>query len=237
MNSLEYTMFIRDFAENILLSLNLDYKNYISFKKENGELKNKLDCYELDHTITYTAYNLVLKGKQKLYMYEKNGKIIISLDYYKSEKALGKIEMKLPKQVMTDFKRKRILRKLKCMNYPVEYKQYSEYARDSLYIMDLIKMESEKLTKEYVSVNFNSDKCTDKYTLYREIRKRKYQKILVEHIFLKLNQGFHKYLKVSTDDIVVFNSPTVDELNCMINDLLNDRKTIKEIRNVLYQRL
>lgn len=236
MNNFEYTMFIRDFAENILLSLNLDYKNYIFFNKEDGKLKNKLDCYELDQTITHTAYNLVLKGKQRLYIYEKDHKIIVSLDYYKSEKILGKIDIKLPKKVMTNSKRKRIIRKLKNMNYPVEYKKYPEYARDNLYVMNLIKIESEKLTKEYVSVNFDSDKCTDKYILYREIRKREYQKILVEYIFLKLNQSFHKYLNVSIDDTLVFNSHTVEELKYMMDDLIYDKKTIKEIRNALYQR-
>ena len=80
-NSLSYTLFIRDFAENILLSLNMDYRKYIDFNKKDSMLKTKIDYHNIDNTITHIAYNLLINGKQKIYFYEKNNKAIISLNY------------------------------------------------------------------------------------------------------------------------------------------------------------
>ena len=153
-NSLSYTLFIRDFAENILLSLNMDYRKYIDFNKKDSMLKTKIDYHNIDNTITHIAYNLLINGKQKIYFYEKNNKAIISLNYHKQEKVIGVVTIKFPNKIMNSFKRKRILRQLKKMNYPKSDGYIdSNYSRDSLFIMNLIKDKSDKITKDYLSVN------------------------------------------------------------------------------------
>ena len=126
------------------------------------------------------------------------------MNHHKEEKLLGKIKIKFPNRIMNCFKRKKILRQLKEMNYPSSDRYNdNDYPRDSLFIMNLIKAKSEKLTKEYLSVN-NTEKCTDQYILFREIRKRKYQKMLVNHIMDELNKSFHQFLNITDcDDNIV----------------------------------
>lgn len=234
-DSLAYTLFVRDFTENILLSLNMDYRNYISFNKKDSVLKNKIDYHNIDNTITYIAHSLLINGKQNIYFYDKNNKLIISLNYYKEEKMLGKTKIKMPNKIMNCFKRKRILSQLKKMNYPSgRIYNDNDYPRDSLFIMNLIKTKSDKLTKEYLSVN-NVEKCTEQYILFREIRKRKYQKKLVNYIMDELNKNFHRLLDITdSDDNIIFISLSLEELNLTEKDLINNRKTIDEVLKILY---
>ena len=234
-DSLAYTLFVRDFTENILLSLNMDYKNYISFNKKNSVLKNKIDYHNIDNIITHIAHSLLINGKKNIYFYDKNNKLIISLNYHKEEKLLGKSNIKMPNKIMNCFKRKRILSQLKKMNYPSsESYNDNDYPRDSLFIMNLIKTKSDKLTKEYLSTN-NVEKCTDQYILFREIRKRKYQKKLVNHIVDELNKNFHQLLDITdSDDNIIFISQSLEELNLIEKELMNNNKTIDEILKILY---
>lgn len=236
-DSLAYTSFVRDFTENILLSLNMNYRNYISFNKEDSKLKNKIDYHNIDNTIIQIAHSLLINGKQNIYFYDKNNKLIISLDYYKEEKMLGKTKIKMPNKIMNFFKRKRILRQLKKMNYPSgQSYNDNDYPRDSLFIINLIKTKSDKLTKEYSSVN-NIEKCTDQYMLFREIRKRKYQKKLVDYIIDELNKKIHQLLDITdSDDNIIFISPSLEELNLAEKELINNRKTIDEVSKILYPR-
>lgn len=234
-NSLSYTLFIRDFVENILLSLNMDYRKYIDFNKKDSMLKTKIDYHNIDNTITHIAYNLLINGKQKIYFYEKNNKAIISLNYHKQEKVIGVVTIKFPNKIMNSFKRKRILRQLKKMNYPRSDGYVdSNYSRDSLFIMNLIKDKSDKITKEYLSVN-SAEKCTDQYILYREIRKRKYQKTLVNHILDELNKGFHQFLNIKDcDDNIIFLSQSLEELDLLEEELISNKKTSDEVLKILY---
>lgn len=234
-DSLAYTLFVRDFTENILLSLNMDYKNYISFNKKNSVLKNKIDYHNIDNIITHIAHSLLINGKQNIYFYDKNNKLIISLNYHKEENLLGKSNIKMPNKIMNCFKRKRILSQLKKMNYPSsESYNDNDYPRDSLFIMNLIKTKSDKLTKEYLSTN-NVEKCTDQYILFREIRKRKYQKKLVNHIVDELNKNFHQLLDITdSDDNIIFISQSLEELNLIEKELMNNNKTIDEVLKILY---
>lgn len=234
-DSLAYTLFVRDFTENILLSLNMDYRNYISFNKKNSVLKNKIDFHNIDNIITHIAHSLLINGKQNIYFYDKNNKLIISLNYHKEEKLLGKSNIKMPNKIMNCFKRKRILSQLKKMNYPSsESYNDTDYPRDSLFIMNLIKTKSDKLTKEYLSTN-NVEKCTDQYILFREIRKRKYQKKLVNHIVDELNKNFHQLLDITdSDDNIIFISQSLEELNLIEKELMNNNKTIDEALKILY---
>ena len=137
---------------------------------------------------------------------------------------------------MTTFTRKRILNSLKKMAYPQGDNVVDKnYPRDSLFLMNLMGKASLKLTKKYVSVNTNLEKCTDQYILFREIRKRKYQKMLVSHIFDELNKQFHKVLKIDDeDDNIIFVSQSLEELNKIEEDLLNDNKTVGEVLKLLY---
>ena len=235
-NSLAYTLFIRDFAESILLSLNNDYNEYIKFNKNDGILKSKLDYHDIDTTISHIAYSLLLKGKQRIYLYDTGNKIIISLSYYNNEKMIGNFKIKFPNNVINNFRRKKILNQLKKMVYPYsdKYKDAS-YSRDMLFIMDLIKKKSDRITRKYLSVNNHSEKCTDQYILFREIRKRKYQKMLVDHIFNELNKQLHLYLNIcDKEDNIFFESQSLEELNLMEQDLLNNNKKISEILKILY---
>lgn len=234
-NSLEYTLFIRNFVENILLSLNFDYKNYIEFDKKESLLKKKIDYHNIDTTISHIAYNLLIKGKQKIYFYDKDSKIIISMNYHKEEKVIGKMNLKFPRKIMSCFRRRKILYKLKKMNYlsSDNYKD-NNYTSYSLFIMELIKKNSVKLTKDYSSVNSNSEKCTDQYILFREIRKRKYQKMLVNYIFDELNKAFHKFLNITDDDNIAFVSQSLGELYSIEDDLLSNKKKVSEILKMLY---
>lgn len=234
-NSLEYTIFIRDFVENILLSLNMDYRNYISFNKKGSLLKEKVDCHNLDKTISYIAYNLLIKGKQEVYFYSKDGKIIISTNYDKEENMIDKIRLRFPRKIMSNLKRRKILNRLKRMNCLREnnYKD-NNYAKYNLFIMELIKKDSEKLTKDYSAINSNIDKYTDQYILYREIRKRKNQKILVSYIFNKINKTLHRYLNITDNDNLVFVSQTLEELDLIESDLINNKKTINESLKAIY---
>lgn len=75
-NSLSYTLFIRDFAENILLSLNMDYRKYIDFNKKDSMLKTKIDYHNIDNTITHIAYNLLINGKKKYISMKKIIKLL-----------------------------------------------------------------------------------------------------------------------------------------------------------------
>ena len=211
-NSLEYTIFIRDFVENILLSLNMDYRNYISFNKKGSLLKEKVDCHNLDKTISYIAYNLLIKGKQEVYFYSKDGKIIISAHYDKEEKIIDKIRLRFPRKIMGNLKRRKILNRLKRMNCLGE----------------------NNLTKDYSAINSNIDNYTDQYILYREIRKRKNQKILVSYIFDKINKTLHSYLNITDNDNLVFISQTLEELDLIESDLINNKKTINELLKVIY---
>lgn len=235
-NSLEYILFIRNFAENILLSLNRDYHKYISFNKKNSVLEKKLDCNGIDNTISRIAYNLLIKGKQAVYLYDSDSKIVISLNYYKEKTMIKKFTIRFPTKVMNNFTRKRILINLKRMIYPQSNNfTDKDYTRDNLFIMGFMRHKSIKLTKNYVSVNVNSEKCTDQYILFREIRKRKYQKMLVNHIFDELNKQFHKALKIDEkDDNIIFVSQSLKELDEIEKDLLNNNKTIEEIQKKLY---
>ncbi len=234
-NSLAYTLFVRDFVENILLSLNMDYGKYIDFNKKDSILKTKIDYYNIDNTINHIAYSLLIYGKQTIYFYNKNNKVIVSLNHHKEEKLLGKIKIKFPNRIMNCFKRKKILRQLKEMNYPSsDSYNDNDYPRDSLFIMNLIKAKSEKLTKEYLSVN-NTEKCTDQYILFREIRKRKYQKMLVNHIMDELNKSFHQFLNITDcDDNIIFISQSLEELNMLEKELISNKKTINEVLKILY---
>jgi len=234
-DSLAYTLFVRDFTENILLSLNMDYRNYISFNKKNSVLKNKIDYHNIDNTITHIAHSLLINGKQNIYFYDKNNKLIISLNYHKEEKLLGKSNIKMPNKIMNCFKRKRILSQLKKMNYPSsESCNDNDYPRDSLFIMNLINTKSDKLTKEYLSTN-NVEKYTDQYILFREIRKRKYQKKLVNHIVDELNKNFHQLFDITdSDDNIIFISQSLEELNLIEKELMNNNKTIDEVLKILY---
>lgn len=234
-NSLSYTLFIRNFAENILLSLNIDYRNYIVFSKKDSKLKTKLDYHSIDNTITHIAYSLLINGKQKIYFYEKNNKIIISLNYHKQEKMIGEVTIIFPNEIMNSFKRNSILRQLKKMNYPKSDGYIdNNYSRDSLFIMDLIKNKSDKITKDYLSVS-SAEKCTDQYILYREIRKRKYQKMLVNHILDELNKSLHQFLDITDcDDNIIFVSHSLDELSLLEDELISNKKTIDEVLKILY---
>src|SRR5699024_5014685 len=107
--------------------------------------------------------------------YDKNTRIVVSLKFYENEKIVRKFTIRFPKKVMTTFTRKRILNSLKKMTYPQGDNVVDKnYPRDSLFLMNLMGKASLKLTKKYVSVNTNLEKCTDQYILFREIRKRKY---------------------------------------------------------------
>lgn len=235
-NSLEYTLFVRDFVENILLSLNLDYRNYINFSKKESILKKKVDYHNIDTTISYIAYNMLIKGKQIIYFYEKDNKIIISIDYHKEEKLVGKEKLIFPRKIMSYYKRKKILYKLKRMKFlNNDFNKDDNDMRYNLFIMDLVKNTSNKITKDYSSISSNTEKYTDQYILYREIRKRKYQKMLVNYIFDKLNMSFHKILSIKDkDDKMIFVSQSLEELNTIEDDLLNNKKNIKEILKILY---
>lgn len=235
-NSWEYTLFIKNFVENILLSLNCDYNKYISFNKKDSILEKKLDYSNIDNIISRIAYNLLINGKQVIYLYDKNTRIVVSLKFYENEKIDRKFTIRFPKKVMTTFTRKRILNSLKKMTYPQGDNVVDKnYPRDSLFLMNLMGKASLKLTKKYVSVNTNLEKCTDQYILFREIRKRKYQKMLVSHIFDELNKQFHKVLKIDDeDDNIIFVSQSLEELNKIEEDLLNDNKTVGEVLKILY---
>ena len=136
---------------------------------------------------------------------------------------------------MNTFKRRRILKQLKKMSYPNSDNYIDDnYPRDILFIMNLIKTKAAKITKDYLSVN-NSEKCTDQYILYREIRKRKYQKQLVNHIIDKLNKSLHKFLNITDcDDNIIFISHSLEELNLLEDELIGNKKTINEVIKVLY---
>ena len=235
-NSWEYTLFVKNFVENILLSLNCDYKKYISFNKKDSILEKKLNYSNIDNIISLIAYNLLINGKQVIYLYNKNDKIVVSLKFYKEEKIARKFTIKFPKKVMTTFTRKRILTNLKKMSYPQSNNiTEKDYARDNLYLINLMGQASLKLTKKYVSVNTNLEKSTDQYILFREIRKRKYQKMLISHIFNELNQQLHKVLKIDDeDDNIIFVSQSLEELDKIEDDLLNNHKTIDEVLKILY---
>ena len=233
-SSLPYILFIRDFSENILLSLNMDYNKYIRFNNKDSILKKNLDYHDIDRTISHIAYNLLIEGKQKVYLYNSNNKIIISLDYCEEE-IIGTFKLKFPKNIMSCFKRKRLLYKLKKMNY-LSNDNYmdSNYPRDSIFITELIKQKSTKLTKKYVSVNMDSRECTDQYILFREIRKRKHQKILVDYIINELNKNFHRFLGINSNDKLEFVSQSMEELELIEKELLENSKTIDEILKILY---
>lgn len=235
-NSLEYTIFVRDFVENILLSLNLDYNNYISINKKNGLLKKKLDTYRLDTIITRIAYNVFIMGKQKIVLYEKNNKIIISINDDYDEKIINKFIIKCPKDVITFFKRRKLKRALNKMKYPTCINNNDKnFQRDYLFIIDVIDFTFEKLTKDYLSTKASNDKYTSEYILFREIRKRKKQKLLINHIFNEINKQLHKSLNINDkDDVITFNSHSLKELDSLEKDLLNSNKTLKEIDNDLF---
>lgn len=234
-NSLEYTLFVRDFVENILLSLNSDYKNYIDFSMKNSILKTKIDKYNIDTIISNIAYNLLIKGKQIVYIYDKDDKLIVSLDYFDNEKMIDKIKLKFPSNVMTNNSRKKVLKRIKRMNIQnFENNTDSNYPRDSVFLMDLIQKKYIKLTKDYTSVNSNRENCTDQYILFREIRKRKKQTILVNYIFNELNKSFHRILQISEDDNMSFVSLSLKELDLLEDDLVKKNKKVEEILKKLY---
>ena len=238
-NSLEYTFFVHDFVENILLSLNLDYHHYIDFNNKNGILNTKVDCYELDHTVSLIAYNLLINGKQQVFLYDINDKVVISLIYSDKEKLLRKFVLKFPKQIMSDSKRKNILKKLKKMKY-LDYGSCNDekFPQYNLYIMDLVKRDYDVLTKDFVSIRDSSKSSTDFYYLFREIRKRKSQKILINYIFDKLNYHFHKvFNNLDSDDIIIFKSHSLEELNILEDDLLNNKRTVSEVNKKLNPRI
>lgn len=234
-NSTEYILFIKNFVENILLSLNCDYNKYISFKK-NSCLAKKIHYKGIDNILSNIAYNLLINGKQQIYLYSKDDKIVISLSNYKDKMLIRKFKIKFPTKVMTTFKRKRILITLGKMVYPNNDNfMDKDYVRNNLFIMTLMRHKSLKLTKNYVSVNIGLEKCTDQYILFREIRKRKYQKMLVNHILDKLNKQLHKVLKINDKtDNIIFVSQSLEEMDEIEKDLLNNKKTVDEAQKILY---
>lgn len=236
-NNLNYIMFFRDFAENILLNLNCDYSNYLTFSKKSSKLKRILYDTRLDSVISNIAYGLIEKGYQRVYIYKSKDKVYLSISKYKEEKELGKFTLFLPMKIMNPIKRILILKELKRMNYLTadEYND-SEYPRDSLYIMELIRKKASKITKDYTSTN-SMDKATDHYILYREIRKRIKQTLLVNYILEKINKSIHKYINdIETDDYIIFNCLTIEKLQELESNLLNNKTTIKEINEILWRK-
>lgn len=238
-NSLQYTLLTRDFVEHILLSLNSDYRNYIKFNMKKSKLSNLLYLEHFDRVISSIAYNTFIHGKQIVYFYDKNNKIVLTLEKHVEEKLLGKTMIKFPKKIMNGWVRKRLLNKVSKMVYPTlsETDNYDNYCRDSVYVMDLINDDFDKLTKRILSVNTNCSKCTDVYILYRELQKRKNQTILINSIFDSINNSLHKLLpEVDKLDIVSFDCLPLDELNDIEQKLLSGSTKINEITNLLYKR-
>lgn len=238
-NSLQYTLLTRDFVEYILLSLNSDYRSYIKFNKKKSKLSNLLYLENFDCVISSIAYNTFIHGKQIVYFYEKDNKIILTLEKHVEEKLLGKTVIKFPKKIMNGWRRKRLLNKVGKMIYPTlsENENYDNYCRDSVFIMDLINDDFDKMTKKILSINTNRSKCTDVYILYRELQKRKSQTILINSIFDSINSSLHKLLPiVDKSDIVSFDCLSLEELDDIEQKLLSGSIQINEVTNLLYKR-
>jgi hypothetical protein len=238
-NNLQYNLLIRDYAEHILLSLNSNYRNYIKFGNKRGKLSKCLYLDNFERVISLIACNIFVRGQQKVYIYEKDQKNVISLDKHKGEKILSCFTIRFPKKIMCNHKRRKLLKKISKMNYPIlsENNNYDDYCRDSLYIMDLIDCDFEKITRKILSVDSRKVKCTDIYILYREIQKRKSQTILVNTIFNKINENLAKSLNIEDEsDVIIFDCMSLEKLNDIEKSLILGNIKVDEVSNMLFKR-
>lgn len=179
-NNPYYFSFIRDFASYSWYSVYPNFKTLPLNRNENISYRN------ISMVVEDAACELVKNGKAKIYISKGTNEAKLKISTKDEGKSLANVELKFPKKIMSNFKRKIIVLKMKNMS--------NDFLLDvSNKNIDFVNFQYEKtnhkiskLTKDLDS-SYLIGKFTDFYNVYRSVRKIKNQIILVDYILDSLN--------------------------------------------------
>lgn len=231
-----------NFGNHILISLCKDYNNYFSFNEGNkSKLSKHLNLYRFSEIIETVCYSLIRNGKYKLhYVIEQvKNKSVIKF-YIKDIANYDKISFSMPKTVMTNKVRKKILKKLKYLNYN---KMISKNSGDINKVKLLGEMQKNavlkigKMCNPFYINNFTYfDYYTDYYCIYRKAENMIYQRKLVDYVLNEINKTLSILFNLDEKDKINFNGISIIELEDIIADLKEYKTPLPDITTKLYQK-
>jgi hypothetical protein len=251
--NLELIVFKRDLLEHILLCVNRDWHNQIDFKNNDSKMKKLLsdndyfDDSEFGDLIEKIAYNLFIHGKTKVYFkYEYKRKKICHLNILCpwNNKKINKsdydrrIYLRLPMAIFSPIRRMRILIELKNINSnnyfkKVNSKDYQNSIKFFTEMNTMSKLRILRLTKDLYCPTYNEEYMTDYYFTYWLIKMRIFQRNLVDFVVDVLS----KEIRIITNDQdnIIIKGITINSLNKYFNDLMENKTSISDILNNIYQ--
>lgn len=237
----ELMIVIRDFCEHALLSLNRDYRNYLTVDNaKDSKILKLIDLDHLDNIITDIMEKMILKGNIYIYFYKSNKKIYIRTTPYEKEKEILKKKIKFPSFIMNNLTRKRMIYKLKNIDSTkILGKNVSDvnYARNFVYMSKLANNEVLKITKGIHYNSSNTEIYSDIYHLYSVIRMKRNQLKFVNYIINFINENLNEILELKNKEKILFVGINEETLNNLEEKLLNSSDSLLNISNHLFNNI
>ena len=230
---MEKEKFIEEFSRLMLFSVCDDFHKMFLLKKgNNSKISKQFYLLELHELVETIADSLIRNGKY--YLYYKYDNYNINFTFNKNNND-GKIKFILPKSIIP--KRRKILKTLASINSNKLFSDNTNKISNLKYINEMnyeaaIRINS--ITKDIYYSTFYNDYFNSFYNLYRQIKMNIKQRQIIDYILGVLNDNFKTIFKLDEDDIIEFKGKTIDFFNNCLDDLLNNRSSIREISEKLY---
>ena len=229
--------FYQTYGEHILINLCKDYHKYFSFNlKEKSKISNHILDYDLSDIIKNVCHNLVKNGEHTIHYKLENDEDYTFIKFTSKPISENKIHFVFPSSIMSNYKRKKTIRKLKKLNSNQLYNDGLEGVRFISNMKEIADIEVSKLGKHFFIFDYNwSDYYTDYYYVYRKIRQMLEQRKLVDYVLEVINLNLVNIFKLDKSDIILFNGITIDILNKLLDDLKQNNKSVATVLNELYK--